>query len=74
MKKYALVFMTFLFGCASSVGEPPFEINNKQFGDAEDILAAFDENGNVQLYDEEPLKLEVHQSYIYKQERNDNSL
>ena len=33
-----------------------------------------DENGNVQLYDEEPLKLEVHQSYIYKQERNDNSL
>ena len=34
----------------------------------------FDENGNVQLYDEEPLKLEVHQSYIYKQERNDNSL
>ncbi|KTG19787.1 hypothetical protein AUR67_13245 [Pseudoalteromonas sp. XI10] len=33
-----------------------------------------DENGNVQLYDEEPLKLEVHQSYIYKQEQNDNSL
>ena len=33
-----------------------------------------DENGNVRLYDEEPLKLEVHQSYIYKQERNDNSL
>ncbi|MCK8126066.1 PilC/PilY family type IV pilus protein [Pseudoalteromonas sp. 2CM39R] len=32
-----------------------------------------DENGNVQLYDEEPLKLEVHQSYIYKQEKNDNS-
>ena len=32
-----------------------------------------DENGNVQLYDEEPLKLEVHQSYIYKQEQNDNS-
>lgn len=33
-----------------------------------------DENGKVQLYDEEPLKLEVHQSYIYKQEQNDNSL
>lgn len=40
MKKYALVFMIFLFGCASSVGEPPFEINNKKFYDT------LDEQGN----------------------------
>ena len=36
MKKYALVFMIFLFGCASSVDEPPYEINNKQFYDTLD--------------------------------------
>ena len=40
MKKYALVFMIFLFGCASSVDEPPYEINNKQFYDT------LDEQGN----------------------------
>ena len=38
MKKYALVFMIFLFGCASSVDEPPYEINNKQFYDTLDGL------------------------------------
>ncbi|WP_417671285.1 hypothetical protein [Pseudoalteromonas tetraodonis] len=36
MKKYALVFMIFLSGCASSVDEPPYEINNKQFYDTLD--------------------------------------
>ena len=40
MKKYALVFMIFLFGCASSVDEPPYEIHNKQFYDT------LDEQGN----------------------------
>ena len=40
MKKYALVFMIFLFGCANSVDEPPYEINNKQFYDT------LDEQGN----------------------------
>ena len=36
MKKYALVFMIFLFGCASSVDEPTYEINNQQFYDTVD--------------------------------------
>lgn len=40
MKKYALIFMVFLFGCTSSINEPPYEINKKQFYDA------LDEQGN----------------------------
>ncbi|WP_213610337.1 hypothetical protein [Pseudoalteromonas sp.] len=40
MKKYALIFMVFLFGCTSSINEPPYEINQKQFYDA------LDEQGN----------------------------
>jgi uncharacterized lipoprotein YmbA len=40
MKKYALVLMVLLTGCASSTDEQPYEINQKQFHEKRD------ENGN----------------------------
>ncbi|PCC13871.1 hypothetical protein [Pseudoalteromonas sp. JB197] len=36
MKKYALVLMVLLVGCANSSDEQPYEINNKQFHEKQD--------------------------------------
>jgi hypothetical protein len=40
MKKYVLVLIVLLAGCASNSDEPPYDINNKQF------YAKQDEQGN----------------------------
>lgn len=40
MKKYALMLLVLLCGCASQSDEPPFEINNKQ------LHTKLDEQGN----------------------------
>ena len=59
---------------------PPKDINciedceKIEVGSINGPMPTIDENGKVQLYDKEPLKLKVKQSYIYKLERNDNSL
>jgi hypothetical protein len=43
MKKYALMLLVLLCGCASQSDEPPFEINNKQ------LHTKLDEQGNRPL-------------------------